>query len=470
MELLKQEYNLIVLQLSLDRSSSSPAGLSVFTLQAAGQTLTEIKVDSAELGLPNNLSEIRKYMYSDPPYTIPDRVVQALKQKLPGVLDAGIPLWLQFKDDYGNLAVIPWERLLQPQLAVPILRLPYFDLKPFSASSSSLDIVLCASSPEMKAAIPVEALLEKLIRRILDAKLRERVIIHVFTDSDIFHNLQHTLHDQITTGDGSGVQLYDPETSIDTATRYSGSTYDIPSLENPWLLWIVDALRGRSADVVHFLCHGYLGTDQGTLAFQSSPVPTPGYEPSCFVGPRQLTTFALRLGAWSVGFSSPVNNFSSSGLRLLADQLARLRTGPILLHETVVDPDDLALTQTYLFLCNEAQDALPSSPAIALYCHPNRIKKTAQPEDEINQTQMLNQYTLAKGETLKIMQSKENTPTWIASSQRYLEQSVADIMNANTNSSVSSATQEGTKEALSFLSDILERHASSGSSLKEGSQ
>jgi hypothetical protein len=299
------------------------------------------------------------------------------------------------------------------------------------------------------------------IHSLLEAKLREKVTIHVFTDAHIFHNLQNILRNQPATADGSKVQLYNPEeASIDKITQpLGGNARDLPSFENPWLLWIVDTLRGRSVDVVHFLCHGYLATDQGALVVQSSPVPNSNEELTLFVGPQQLANFALHLGAWSIGFSSPPNNYSGSGIRLLADQLARLRTGPVVLHEIREDPSSLTLVRTYRFLCNEEQDALPSSPAIALYCHPSRVKQTADPANEIDQKNLMTSYTLAKGKTLKHIQSKDNTPAWIASSQRYLEQSVADLLNAEADSSTPSAVQEGTKEALSFLSELLERHA-----------
>jgi len=251
--------------------------------------------------------------------------VQDLKLKLSGVLDAGVPLWLQLKGDCGNLALVPWERLLQPKLEVPILRLPYFDLKPFSSTSSCLDMVLCASSPETKVALPVESLLVPFIHSLLEAKLREKVVIHFFTDAQIFHNLQNILPNELATADGSGMRLHNPEEApIDQITQPSGGrTRDLPNLESPWLRWVVDTLRGRSVEVVHFLCHGYLATDQGALAFQNSPVPSSEGELASFVGPQQLAAFAQHLGAWAIGFSSPQNNYSGSGTRLLADQLPR---------------------------------------------------------------------------------------------------------------------------------------------------
>jgi hypothetical protein len=229
------------------------------------------------------------------------------------------------------------------------------------------------------------------------------------------------------------------------------------------LLWIIDSLQGHSAEMIHFVCHGYLSSDMGAMAFAESPAINEDRQWARFVGAQQLTTFSTHLGASSIGFSSPVVNFSESGLRLLADQVARLRPGPVLLQEVKEDSQCQTLAETYSFLYDGTRDTPPSSPALALYCHPSRVKQVVQQPDDIDQQSILNQFTLAKGETLKIMESKGNTPSWVASSQRYLEQSVAQLLKSEPTSSSSkpSATREGVEEALSFLSDTLERYASS---------
>lgn len=473
-ELLKQQHHLVVLRLSLDRStaSSSSPGCTLFILEVAGQKLIEIPVDCAIIGVPNSLREARKYLYSDPPYSIPEDVVKQLKAKLSEVLEPDMPLWLQFTNDCGILPVVPWEWLLQSRLGVPLLRLPYFAINPFSATSSSLDIVLCASTAETKEAIPVEALLDKLTRRILEAVQHDNVTIHVFANARFYPNLQYILQDRMTPIER--VKLYNAEDTLtssfsSTSISSAGGIRDTTGLENPWLLWIMNTLHGRSVDVLHFVCHAYLSADQGTLAFEESPKSAEEHRWAQFVEPQQLGTFATQLGAWSICFSSPILNFSPAGMRLLADQFARLQPGPVLLHEVKEDTECYALAKAYRFLYDEVENLPPPSPALALYCHPSHVKQIEQLPNAIDQARMLHQYTLAKGETLKILESKENTPTWVASSQRYLEQSLAEMLKGDASSSafVPSSTQQGVEEALSFLSDVLERHASSGSDVKE---
>lgn len=471
-ELLKPQYNLVVLELSLDRlsSSTSSSGYTVFRLTASGELLFEIKAECNEIGLPNNLREARKYRYNEPAYSIPETVMQQLQNTLPQVLGPGIPFWLQLANDCGVLPLVPWERLLQPRLGVPILRLPYFAIKPFSPISSSLDIILCASKPVAKEPIPIEEVLDRLTRRLLDTVKRGLIVIHIFADADVYRHLQTILQDRIVPTGVSGVRLYNPADAPSNASPSASSNIqETPGiLENPWLLWIIDSLQGRSAEMIHFVCHGYLSSDRGALAFAESPALNEDRQWARFVGAQQLTTFATRLGASSMGFSSPWANFSRSGLWLLADQVARLRPGPVLLQEVKEDAQFQTLAEAYSFLYDGTRDTPPSSPALALYCHPSQVKQIVQQPDDMDQQSILTQFTLAKGETLKIMESKGNTPPWVASSQRYLEQSVAQILKAEppSPSSKSSATREGVEEALSFLSDTLERHASSSGELE----
>jgi hypothetical protein len=463
---LVEQSNLAVLQLSIDRSNPEFArtgGCAVFTLQVSGETVFELICPCKDMNLPLTLRQAANLRYSEPEYRIPEYVLHGIEDALIGVLGEGVPLWLEFTDDCGNLPLVPWERLLEPTLNIPILRLPYFSLKPFSSATSCLDIVVCASMPAAKSPFPVEEIVDNLTRRIQEVVRRDMMIIHVFSDAAVYPNLQYLLKGRFAPRDGSGIRLYNPE----RARRYSipepsSNIQETPEdLGSPWLQWIVDSLGHRSADVVHFICHGYLNSQQGALAFAESPVVDEDRRLARFVGPQQLTTFTQRIGAWSIGFSSPENNFSAPGLRLLADQIARLRPGPVLIHETIVDSNLIDVGEAYRFLYNAEQDTLPSSAAVGLYSHPARVRQLSPDIAQTEQAQELSDYTLAKGQTLQILEAHMNTPVWVASSQRYLEQSAAEVLSAGQSSAAQSPTQAGEEEALKLLADVLERHATS---------
>ena len=63
------------------------------------------------------------------------------------------------------------------------------------------------------------------------------------------------------------------------------------------------------------------------------------------------------VGAWSAAFSSPEQNYSEMGLRLFADTIAQMRLGPVLHHETRLDPQREALADAYRFLFGRSHAA-----------------------------------------------------------------------------------------------------------------
>ncbi len=457
------QHELVVLQLYLDRTVS-PEGSCVFKFEIPGQESPDLVVDCAQLGLPPTQRLVENYHYVGPHYTLPVPVIREIQNRFDGILGPDIPLWLKFADDSGNLPLIPWERLLQPHLHAPLLRLPYYVLNPFVSSSGHLNIVLCATRAVLHDTFPIKAYLNLLSRTILDALAdgqRQPVVIHIFSDDITYKQLRHDLKDRLRIRDGSGVQLYNPADApayvssgpLNTLRETHGS------LSNPWFLWILDAFQNRSVDMLHFIGHGQLSTDLGSLLLEGVPDSDEDQNRSWQIGAQQLATLATYLGAWSVAFTSPRRNFSGSGLRLLTDQLARLLTGSVFLHEIKTDPTASVLAKTYRFLTDESCELVQASQAISLYCHPSRLKKFVPRLPISDQRILLDRYTLAKGATLEALQSPDNPPTWIASSQRYLEQSTAEMLKASKDFSIQDAVQQGVARALRFLSTTLEQHA-----------
>jgi hypothetical protein len=253
------------------------------------------------------------------------------------------------------------------------------------------------------------------------------------------------------------INIYDPR---------QASQYEVPSanpspsdsvsdVESPWLLWIRDAMGSRSADVVHFFCHGYLGREDGFLCFAQSPLQNDDERFARFVGARQICSFLDQVGAWSVAFSSQPGNYSIAGLRLLHDQMAHIRPGPVLYHDMQLDPQSLGLCETYQYAYAIEESLPPRSKAISLICHPAWAMPIADPDDESKS--LVDTLTLA-GRMPDLFEGAENTPSWIASGQRALERSVAKLISTGT-SDPAGILQSGTADALRFVADTLERHA-----------
>jgi hypothetical protein len=226
-------------------------------------------------------------------------------------------------------------------------------------------------------------------------------------------------------------------------------------LENPWLLWMRDAMGSTSIDVAHFVCHGYLGKEEGLLAVSESPVRNDDDEWSRFIGMRQLCTFLDQIGAWSVAFSSQPGNFSAAALRMLQNQIARFRPGPVLFHDMTIDPERAGWDEAvqYAYALEEAE--APGSPAISLCCNPNWALPGSAPDSRTEE--VLKELTLA-GRMPDVFEGSENTPSWLASGQRALERSVAQLLSTSKDDA-EIVRSSGAADALRFASNLLVRHA-----------
>jgi hypothetical protein len=70
---------------------------------------------------------------------------------------------------------------------------------------------------------------------------------------------------------------------------------------------------------------------------------------------------------------------------------------------------------------------------------------------------LLKELTVA-GRIPGVFEGAENTPSWLASGQRALERSVAQLVDAAPNDAAG-VRQSGSAQALRFASDLLERHS-----------
>ncbi len=490
MQRLKQQHDLAVLRLTLDRSEPRTSGPgrrptggtmsssattadtgqrsrahAVFAFEAARRELVRSRVSLEHLGLPADLDGIRGYRYTDPPFVIPAPVLRELRPAIRAALGPDKPLWLELATPTGYLPTVPWERLLQPALNTPILRLPHVAIAP-AVTVDVLDIVLCGSAPAAKGSYPVDQLLHSITRRLVEEASRwNKTIIHIFVDERVHGALKSLLGDLAAPAKWGQVRLYNPEDAVAYGSIGRSTTIaEQPGrLENPWLRWIADALAGRSADVVHFLGHGYLTLDQGAIALAESPVVNTDRELARFVGPQQLGAFLTRIGAWSIGFSSPPINFCPAGLRLLVDQLARLVPGPVFLHDLAADRDTgglggLAATYNFLYAprhWTRKPVPPPSSPAVSVYGHPALLRQ----DEPARQYRILDDPFAWPADASMVERAKEDTPTWVAASERYLEQARAHTLEPASSSPTQRFASQGVERALAFLADVIRQDA-----------
>jgi hypothetical protein len=454
-ELIKRQHNLLALKMNLGSGSiGAPEGqLQVeFELDRGGDVLASTTLPPDALGIPSDFDPTW-YRYSEPSFALPDALRQQVLDPARGELADQNALWLQLAPPCGFLPLIPWERLLRPAVGAPILRIPNFTLFP-SLAADAIDVVLCASQPRAKADFDVGSQVLTIASKLLQAPL-PNLSVHVFTDRQVYGELLAGATGAPTSPDAPGLHLYDPAGAQgrgdETPSEGIGDRGD--SFHNPWLVWMAREMAGRSVEVVHFISHGYLSADQSALAVAESPTLNDDQRWARFIGPNQLAAFLTQIGAWSAGFSSPSISFSSMGTRLCVDKLARLRTGPILLHEMAGDPQGEALAQTYIALLSHAGPRTASD--IALYCHPRLFPETAW-GDELGYAESLVATTLGP-ET-----PSGTTSSWVTSTRRYLEQTAAVLFpeQADPGSAEQLAAGEGVKRALQFIDEVITRSGS----------
>lgn len=458
--MLRRDNDLAVFRIRLDRRGRELAdgrrvSAVVFELHVGSQAVVELaRVSPAELGLPDEGSSSSR---GDLPITLPAGLLEAAA--LRDALAGRSALWLELPAPSGLLRPLPWEAALHP-LGVPVLRLPYFALRP-SATAGRLTIAVCASSPAAKGSIDVPAAMERFVaavRRRVGAATR----VHVFTDEDWAGEVRAVLQAD------AGVTVHEPREAADYALpRRTTEISDNPTLQNPWLLWIREKLADAAVDHVHFYCHGYRAGDGGALALASSPLINTDRRLSRFVGAPELLAFLSTVGAWSAGFTGPDNNYSQLGLRALADAVAEGRPGPVLAHEATWDDPTFAELGDAL---SATIGPLPAEPPrlenAAVWIHPHRIHETTYPTEgesargdgflDAASHSML--FGTATAEAL----AASVTPTWVASSARILEQAQAKWLSS-TQTGLGDVAAEGTwpeqaADALRYVSGLLEAH------------
>ncbi len=453
--MLKQEYDLLVLKIwqetkaerslvkGADRSSSSYRRVVHFSLEGKVdgtlQTLLELgRYDLRELA-PQSLKGRR--VNEDLLYEmqIPESVTGPLGAWIEENDETDRPLWVHLVKPYGALGILPWEYLMQETLGVPILRLPDFFRQPPTERSTTLDVVICGSKPVAKGPVPVYWIVRRLVEVIAEATAEARYArIHIFVDEETFHMLkqewdlgQEAETCRWTFRKGLDVILYAPAEaeiySIPEGTTRIGTTGE--RLENPWLRWMRDALKGRSVDMVHFIGHGYRSRDRGALALAESPLVNEDRRVARFVGPQEIKAFLEQMGAWGILITAPEENYSPFGLRSVTDVLSLSRPGTVVLHELQYDPDFAAIHGVYRFLTHPPPQVPPASKALVMCTEPFR---TAIREDAASRfrgaefKKLITEPTREVG-TPPTEPEEEKVPSWVSSMERILDSNEQDL-------------------------------------------
>lgn len=369
-EMLKRENDILTLKVEL-----SPPDRVRFTLQFhdGGPLISQPMWHGAlaELGLLPDDERARGRMkgwLKSASFRLPGELLDRTKQGLEMWRSIGPwrepALWVHLVKPYGVLRYLPWERLLGDAFNVPVLMLPDFIFPPPRESASDLDVAICASAPLNCEEHHIHTALHETIGAVLHGCDRQ-VRIHVFADAamhaQLRDNAPHT----------DAVILYDPVQAApyvesDPTSRLVDKA---GTLRSPWLLWMREALKNVSTDVVHFVCHGHLSGNFGAMLFAQSPLTRTDNYLAGPVGCTELSGFLTQVGAWATVFSAPWDNHNPPGLRALADEIAQTLPGPLMLFDRGQGgPEELEAG--YRFVHAPRPQSPPRARGLYLYCQP----------------------------------------------------------------------------------------------------
>jgi hypothetical protein len=451
-ELIRQEYRLPALRFSMQFVRREPFVL--IRAHHGREELTAVSIPAAEVGIGERLS-VRAYRGVQ--FRLPRQAIQRLADALSG-RDSDDTVWLQIDRSAGFLAVVPWERLLAPVMPGSLLRIPNFLVDP-AFTEGRLELAVCASAPAVKEFYPVADFTISLIERIQQA-VAQGTDIHVFADRAACPSLQIRFP-AATEALLHRVTVYDPDRAAPFGTDESEIS-EFERLRSPWLRWMEAELGDRGIDAVHFICPGFFDSEHGSLALARSPLENIDEAWSHFVGGRELGTFLDDLGAGAVAFGAPYEDIWALGLRLLADEMAWTRPGPIILYEAQGHID--AVGQAYRFLFSERYGPPPGRGELLLYCHPRRLERYAEDAEvpffaspTLSTGDLGHEWMEATRERVAAKAPRLQTrglaaaptePRWARANRLMMEQSLIDL------SSRHGATAQGASDALRFLSDL----------------
>lgn len=457
-ELLKREFDLLALRIAMDLSGNSPQVNIQLQGHENGQRLFvgDWSVPTADIGLPERLDRSGRY-FQGLPFNFPSQILDEIGAAIAEGDYQDRPLWLHLAKPIGYLSLVPWEQLLQPKLGVPMLRLPDFVANPPRESLNRFEVTLCGSTPAAKSQFTVADHLLGMTELLL-ATVPRRTTVHIFTDVEWFDTVNAEVAQRNFSSD---VIVHDPaQASSATVPLHTDvSSAPVSRVQNPWLLWMRDALNGRSIDMVQFLTHGYIMRDSGALALAESPLRNQDRHFARFIDAAELIAFLTQTGAWCAAFSSPKENYSEMGLRLLADTVAQLCPGPVLHYETRLDPQRQALAAAYRFLFDRSFSAPPRSPALFTYCHPSLVEK-AEPAIQTlgwaTRSPAFAAPTSAEASINAAYAAAEYMPSWVGSSQRYIEQRRQDVERILREDASSDTASDSTRvEQAQLIEDTL---------------
>jgi hypothetical protein len=175
-----------------------------------------------------------------------------------------------------------------------------------------------------------------------------------------------------------------------------------------------------------------------------------------FAAASDLHGLSARFGAWATVLSAYGTDVSRIALRVVADQIARSRPGPVALHDVARDRSGQGAAALYRFLQAPPPADVPADRAVSLYTHPARVG-VAAPTTQVapGLAEAFRNVAAATGRAAPEGGAQEALPSWLGAAQRYLEQCASNSLKEQPRTAADHAAHEGVASALSFLSNVV---------------
>ena len=290
---------------------------------------------------------------------------------------------------------------------MPVLRLPgQLNTTP-TPPPPAPRVVVCVSAPVAKGWFGPGP--DLVVEWVLDAVDQQQVgaEVHVFADADWTPMLEGRF--------GSRAHIHDPvrEGPHETVRRSARPGGEPLSNRQPWLTWIADQME-RRIDVLHLIGHGYVATGQGAFAVAEAPDENYDTRIARFIWPQQLAELMTSTGAWGLVATAVAQNHSVPGLRLLASQVASMRSAATaFLDMDEPEPDAQPVEAVYRLLLRYPAPPPPRTRGLTLIMHPRRFGLEARTTTT---------YRPARTELADWVDSGEQLPAWAVGAQHQIRQ------------------------------------------------
>lgn len=289
------------------------------------------------------------------------------------------PLWLAVTADHPLLPGMPWEDAFG-DLDLPLLRMPVqISTLPTAMPPHAPRIAICLSMPVAHVGFDVTGMVEQVLGAVDGLGISPE--LHVFTDAEtaallrshLSYGLRQRVRDRVSV-------VHDPAEAASASRAASASGVSaVTDDDRPWLGWIEQQMEGHF-DVLHLIGHGQLTNGEGAFAVAESPTSNRDGSTARFLWPQQITTLMTSCGVWGLVVTAVPGNVSTTGLRLMATQVAALAACATIMHDpTEVAEHPESLAAAYRALLTYPATAPADTRGLLLSMHPMRFGMAPPP-------------------------------------------------------------------------------------------